>query len=51
MGEVLHENNGSTGALTLQLLEGNDMVINAVVSRKCLSSPCYFPVSNEAAFI
>ncbi|KAF4772198.1 hypothetical protein N7455_009075 [Penicillium solitum] len=33
MGEILHKNSGSTGALTLQLLEGNDMVINAVVSQ------------------
>lgn len=34
MGEILHKNIGSTGALTLQLLEGNDMVINAVISRE-----------------
>lgn len=34
MGEILHKNIGSTGALTLQLLEGNNMVIDAVVTRK-----------------
>ncbi|KAL5340920.1 hypothetical protein BJX70DRAFT_82911 [Aspergillus crustosus] len=33
MGDVLHKNIGSTGALTLQLLEGNDGFINSVVSQ------------------
>lgn len=42
MGEILHKNIGSTGALTLQLLEGNDMLINAVVSRKYLLSSPFF---------
>lgn len=52
MGEILHKNIGSTGALALQLLEGNDMVIDIAISRKDpLSSLCYFPVINEGAFI